>query len=175
MKLIFQSEHFEEHKISQENLIRLFPYGITLMQVPGRPILLLKDEKGQHTFPVAINQLEAGVAVQQSQKNQPAHSPHNVTKILLQSLNIKIEKCVFVEIKGHHQYVRLTIDGHPQYGSLKFKADEVMSLCLHLDVPIFATKKIMKKSQTMSAELEGLAKGLELNPAVMIRTHEYLC
>lgn len=175
MRLIFQSEHFEEHKISEKNLIRLFPYGITLVQVPGRPILLLKDESGMHTLPVAINPLEAGVAVQQSQTASLATSPHNVTKVLLESLNIKIEKCVFVEIKGHHQYVRLTIDGHPTYGSLKFKADDVMSLCLHLDVPIYATKKIVKKSQTMSAELEGLAQGLQLNPAVMMRTHEYLC
>lgn len=175
MKLIFQSEHFEEHKISEENLIRLFPYGITLTQVPGRPILLLKDEDGVHTLPVAINQLEAGVALQQSQIANLPTSPHNVTKVLLESLNIKIEKCVFVEIKGHHQYVRLSIEGHPTYGSLKFKADDVMSLCLHLNVPIYATKKIMKKSQTMSAELEGLAKGIEINPSVMMRTHEYLC
>ena len=175
MKLIFQSEHFEEHKISKEKLIRLFPYGITLEQVPGRPILLLKDESGQNTLPVAITQLEAGVAVQQGKNSGGFTGPHHVTKVFLESLNIKIEKCVFVEIKAHHQYVRLTIDGHPNYGSLKFKADEVMSLCLFLNVPIFATKKIMQKSQSMSAELEGLAKGLQLNPNVMIRTHEYLC
>jgi bifunctional DNase/RNase len=175
MKLIFQSEHLEEHKISEKNLIRLYPYGITLTQIPGRPILLLKDEAGENTLPVAINQLEAGVAVQQSQNSVAVSSPHHVTKVILESLNIKIEKCVFVEIKSQHQYVRLTIDGHPKYGSLKFKADEVMSLCLHLNIPIYATQKLMKKSQTMSAELEGIAQGIELNPAVMMRTHEYLC
>ena len=175
MKLVFPTEHFEEHKLSDQDLVSLKPYGITLMQVPGRPILLLIDDTGHLTLPVAINPLEAGVTIQQSQTTTPATTPHSVTKALLDSLNIKIEKCIFVEIKGHHQYVRLMIDGHPTYGSLKFKADEVMSLCIFLNVPIFATKKIVRKSQEMSAHLEGLAKGIELNPAVLVRNHEYLC
>lgn len=175
IKTSFQFEHSEEDRILNEDLVQLFPFGITLTQIPGRPILILKDEAHQHTLPVAINPLEAGVTLQQSRFFGAPTSPHNVTKVVLESLNIKIEKCIFVEIKGHHQYVRLTIQGHPQKSSLKFKADEVMSLCLHLNIPLYATKSMMIKSQAMSAELEDLAQGLELNPAVLMRNQDYLC
>lgn len=174
MKVVFQSQHFEEHKISDDDLIRLFPYGLSLNQDPSRPMLILRDEKSQHTLPVFVSQIEAGVALQQSNLQTSPTTPHKVTELLLESLHIKIEKCVFTAIKDHHQYVRLFFDGHPRNGSLKVKAEEAMSLCLHLNVPIFATKKFMNRSRVMSAELEGLTQGLKLNPAILMKTHEYL-
>lgn len=174
MKVVFQAPHFEEHKISDEDLIRLEPYGLSLNLDPSRPLLLLRDETGQHTLPVFLTPIEAGVTIQQANQQVLPTTPHRVTEMLLESLNIKIEKCVFVAIKDHHQYMRLYLDGHPTQGSLKVKAEEAMSLCLHLGVPLYATKRFMNKSRMMSAELEGLSKGLQLNPAVLMKTHEYL-
>lgn len=174
MKIVFQSQHFEEHKISEKDLIRLHPYGLTLNQDPTRPMLLLRDDKAQHTLPVFLTPIEAGVAIQQSNQQIVPTTPHRVTEVLLESLQIKIDKCVFVAIKDHHQYMRLFFDGHPTQGSIKVKAEEAMSLCLHLEVPIFATKKFMNKSRVMSAEIEGLSQGIQLNPAVLTKTHQYL-
>ncbi len=174
MRIAFQSPHFEEHHLSESDLIRLEPFGLSLNLDPSRPMLLLRDETGQHTLPVFLTPIEAGVTIQQSNQQVLPTTPHRVTEMLLESLNIKIEKCVFVAIKDHHQYMRLYLDGHPSQGSLKVKAEEAMSLCLHLGVPMYATKKFMNKSRSMSAELEGLSKGLQMHPAVLTKTHEYL-
>ncbi len=181
MKIVFQSEHFEEHKISDENLIRLFPYGLTLVQDPSRPTFLLKDESGQLVLPVSISPLEAGVALQQASQSILPTTPHKVTEVLLGTLNIKIEKCVFVEIKGHHQYVRLFLEGHPTHGSIKVRADEAMSLCLQLNVPLYSTRNFINRSRRMSAELDGmsqeLSQGLQKNATnslLLTKTHEYL-
>jgi hypothetical protein len=171
---VFLSEHFEEHKLSDEELIRLFPYAMSLTQDASRPTLLMKDEKGEHTLPVALSPLEAGMTLHQTNKTAPSSTPHKVTELLLQSLDIKIERCVFVEIKGHHQYVRLFMDNHPKYGSLKVRADEAMSLCLHLGVEFYATPAFMRRSRVMGAELDELRQNLALNPAVLVRTHDYL-
>ena len=81
---------------------------------------------------------------------------------------------MFVEIKGVHQYVRLYMLGHPLYTSLKFRADEVMSLCIHSKIPIYATKSYINRSKLMSAEIVGLAKALAENPLAMIKPHQYL-
>lgn len=174
MKMVFQSQHFEEHKISEKDLIRLHPYGLSLGQDPARPMLLLRDDLGKYTLPVFLTQIEAGVALQQSNMQSLPTTPHRVTEILLESLSIKIEKCVFVAIKDHHQYMRLYFEGHPTQGSVKVKAEEAMSLCLHLNVPIYATPKFMNKSRVMSAELDGLTQGLTMNPAILTKTHQYL-
>jgi hypothetical protein len=173
-EFVFLSEHFEEHKMSDDDLIKLVPYAISMTQDPTRPTLLMKDEKGEHTLPVALNPLEAGMTLSQANRSLAPTTPHKVTEILLKSLDIKIERCVFVEIKGHHQYVRLFMDNHPQYGSVKVRADEAMSLCLHLNVEFFATPAFMRRSKVMSSEIAGLSQQLAANPAVLARTHEYL-
>jgi bifunctional DNase/RNase len=174
MKVVFQSSHFEEHKISDENLIRLEVYGISLNHDPARPLLLLKDESQAHVLPVYLTPIEAGVTIQQSNQQMLPTTPHRVTELLLESLHMKIERCVFVELKERHQYVRLFFDGHPNQGSLKVRADEAMSLCLHLKIPIYATVKFMNKSRMMSAELEGIAQGLKITPTTLMKNHEYL-
>ncbi len=173
MKIVFETAQFEEHKISEKDLIRLQPYGLSLNQDPSRPILILKSDKGEHTLAVGMSPIEAGVMIQQSSPAATS-SPHKVTSQLLETLNIKIEKAVFVALKDNHQYMRLYLEGHPTHGSLKVKAEEAMSLCLHMEVPFYATKKFMNKSRVMSAEIEGLSQGLMMNPAVMTKTHEYL-
>lgn len=174
MKIVFQSEHFEEHHIQDENLIRLLPYGLTLIQDPTRPTFLLKDQSGKYVLPVSLTPIEAGLAVQQGNQTVMPSTPHRVLEQILGTLDIKIQKCVFVEIRGNLQYVRLFLENHPSHGSVKVRADEALSLCLHLNVPIFATAKFMNRSRMMNAEVEGLAEGLQLNPAVLARNHEYL-
>ena len=173
-EFIFLSEHFEENKVGDDDLIKLVPYAISLTQDPNRPTLLMKDEKGEHTLPVALNPLEAGMTLSQVNKSRAPVTPHKVTEILLQSLEMKIERCVFEEIKGHHQYVRLFFENHPSYGSIKVRADEAMSLCLHLGVEFFATPSFMRRSRVMGAEIEDMNQNLAANPALLARTHEYL-
>ena len=176
MKMLFESQHFEEHHLGVDDLIRLHVYALSLNQDPVRPMLLLKDESGKHVLPVGLNPLEAGMTIQQSSQHSvgvPA-SPHKVTELLLESLGMKVEKCVFVELKGVHQFVRLYFEGHPTHGSLKVQADQAMSLCLHLNVPIFATKKMMEKSRTMTVEVDLLAQNAKESPLLNLRTHQYL-
>jgi bifunctional DNase/RNase len=174
MTTVFETVQFEEQKIVEKELIRLYPYGLSLNHDPSRPLMILRDDDSEHTLPVFLTPIEAGVAIQQSNQQLIPTTPHRVTEILLESLKIKIVKCVFVAIKSNHQYMRLYLSGHPTHDSIKVKAEEAMSLCLHLNVPIYATKKFMNKSRVMSAEIEGISKGLQLNPKALMKTHEYL-
>lgn len=146
---IFKFELEENPKRPKRDLIRLVPYGISLHPDPQRPILILKDETGDRTLPVALNPLEAGVTLNQFQQ-QGGATPHKVTELILQSLDVKIKRCVFVEIKSHFQYVRLHLENHPKLRTLKLRADEAMSLCLHLSVEIYATPEFMLASREMN-------------------------
>jgi hypothetical protein len=143
----------ENPKARIRDMVRLKPYGVSLLPDPNRPILLLKDDSGGHTLPVNINPLEAGVALTQFNKSGVPVTPHKVTEVLLQSLDIRIEKCVFVEIKTNFQYVRLYLKNHPHLKSMKLRAEEVMSLCLHLNVDIYATPEFMLASRELNLKL----------------------
>ena len=171
---LFSKAQDERVDFEDKELILLKPYGLSLANDAQRPFLILKDDAGDYVLPVAINQLEAGATLTQSAQAALPLSLHNFSEKLLSSLDITIEKCLFVEIKGVHQYVRIYMQKHPMYQSMKFKADEVMSLCIHLKVPIYASKSYIDKSKVMSAEIVGIAKGLNENPAVLQRHHTYL-
>lgn len=151
----FSHSQEEEITFHQEELIQLFPFGVSLATDDSRPILLLKDEKCIHTLPVALNTLEAGVTLSQANKSVAPVTPHKFTELLMASMGVKAVQCVFVQIKGAHQFVRIYLSGHPGQNSIKLRADEAMSLCLHLGIPIFATLSFIGQSKVMTAEIRG--------------------
>jgi bifunctional DNase/RNase len=160
-RFIFAQESQEEETFHQSDLVQLFPYGVTLDGDATRPFLLLKDEAHVHTLPVAVSPIDAGVVLSQSNKMILESSPHKFTASLLQSLGIEIKQAVFVEIKGSSQYLRLYLSGHPGMSSIKLRADEAMSLCMFLEVPLFATKNFIGRSRVMSSQHESSAQKIK--------------
>jgi bifunctional DNase/RNase len=171
--ILFAKPVDESVNFDEKDLVELIPYGLSLTNDASRPFMILKDKTGEMTLPVPINQLEAGVTLTQSSHSTP-QTTHVFSEKILDSLDIKLERCVFVEIKGVHQYVRVYMKNHPQYQSLKFRADEVMSLCIHFKVPFFATKNFINRSKHMSAEIVKMAQGLAADPMSLIKPHTYL-
>ncbi|WP_413587559.1 bifunctional nuclease family protein [Bdellovibrio sp. HCB274] len=153
-QIIFADESRDEETFHQDDLVQLFPYGLSVTGDISRPFLLLKDESHAHTLPVAVSPIEAGVALSQTNKSIAESTPHKFTELLMQSLGIEVRQAVFVEIKGANQYVRLYLTGHPKTNSIKVRADEAMSLCLHLGTPIFATRNYIGRSKVMNAAVE---------------------
>lgn len=173
-QFVFSAELPEDEGASDKGLIRLKAYGLSVSADFARPFLLLKDEGHQHTLPVAVNPLEAGVALSQANKAVAPTTPHRFTQVLLDSLHMSIEKCVFVEIKGHYQFVRLYLKNHPSRDSLKMRADEAMSLCLQMDIPIYASKEYITKSRVMNAEMDGVSADIKAHPSILQKNHPYI-
>jgi hypothetical protein len=140
-----------------------------------RPLLLMKDETGEFTLPVPLGPLEAGVTLSQSNHMNVPSTPHKVTEILLQSMAVKITRCVFKDVRKNNQIVELELENHPMgTKGVEVRADEAMSLCLHLNVPIFASREIIHRSRNYVADLQGQAQALAMNPKLLQRTHPYL-
>lgn len=172
--IVFSSEHFEENTFSEGDLVQLEAYAVSVNSEPERPTLLLRDPEKKFVLPVALNPLETGISLAQMSSNTISSSPHVLLQKILESFSVEIERCIFVEIKGVHQFVRIYFSGHPNLGSMKFKAEEVMSAMLQLKVPIYATKKIISKSRMLSAEVQTLAQGLMIEPQMFGKNHPYI-
>lgn len=170
----FAAPQEDEEIFHQKDLIQLHPFGMSVNVDNTRPFLLLKDQAHEHTLPVAINALEAGVTLSQANKSVAPLTPHRFTSLLMESLGIVALQCVFIQIKGVHQFVRIYLKGHPHQNSIKLRADEAMSLCLYLGIPIFATKSFIGRSKLMTAEIQGLSQGIQMNPRMMEKTSPYV-
>lgn len=142
-----------------------------------RPVLLLRGQDGENnpvTLPVPLNAIEAGVTLSQSAKNSRPVSIHRAAQLLLSSMDLRIARCVFVAIRQQKQFVRLDFINHPRQNSIELPAEDAMSLCLYLEVPIYASLNFIHESRALLAELEGLVEGLKLNPEVLKRNHTYI-
>ena len=163
-----------EFNLNDNDLIKLIPYGVQMTPDGQRPILLLKDEKGEVTLPVPLNPLEAGITLTQSNKSIAPLTPHKVTEMLMAGLNLSFESCLFVEIKGALQYVQLNIKGNPDLKFIKVRADEAMSFCLHFNIPFYASKDFIGRSRVLSQENGIKLQQVQQNPELMTRQHKYV-
>ena len=171
---MFVSSQDEEEVFHQNDLVQLFPFGVSLGTESERPFLLLKNATQDLVLPVALNPMEAGLTLVQSNAALQPTTPHRFAQVLMESLQIKATQCVFVQIKGPHQFVRIYLAGHANTNSLKLRADEAMSLCLQLGIPIFATRGIIQRSKLMASEIEGLGRNLKQVPQGTQRNQTYL-
>lgn len=172
--LLYSSQHDDEETFHERDLILLEPFGINLTDGVHRPFLILKDKTHVHTLPVAINPLEAGIILSQLNKSIPEGSPHTFLQQFLAASHVEVLRAVFVQIKGTHQFVRIYVQGLPGVSSLRVRADEAMSLCVYLKIPIFATLDFISRSKVMSFETEKGMKMMSVVPEFSRKTSYYL-
>jgi hypothetical protein len=104
-------------------------------------------------------------------------SPHRFAEMLLSRLNIHIEKCVFIEIKNHSQFVKLIVKGETLYSQpeeFKLRAEEAMSLCVYHKIPIYATRAFAMNSRILHAEVDASEKNMFMGRQMVDRTTTYL-
>ncbi len=164
----------ENIKIEDNELIQIVPYGLSIGNEMGPPVMIFKALDRDLTIPLMINALEAGVTLAQSNKSTVPSSPHKGTKQIFEAIGLKILKCIVIEVRGSSQYVRLVFDGIYANKSLKLKASDILSLCLHLEVPIYTTKEVAVRSRVLIAEVDEQKKQLLSNPTIVQNKHLYM-
>ena len=168
--ILFLKKQEDAFNFQDKDLIELKAYGLSLNNSPTRPFLILKDESGDHSLAVGISQVDAAVTLAQNNTQSLLSSPHSFLKKMLDSFNVQVEKCVFMEINGAHQFVRLFLIGHPSYHSIKIRADEAMSLCLYLKTPFFATKEFIHRSKEALSAFKETPANEWLDPVISKKT-----
>ncbi len=151
----------------RKKLIEFFPASILVGPEQQRPLLLLKDELEKITVPVWLNYYEAGASFSQNSIHSPAFVAHHFTIKLLKSLDLQIERCILTKVQGHYQYADLEISNHPQLKKLTIRADEVMSLCIYLKVPIFCNRQFIVESKELEIEMGDVRSEVKLYPQLL--------
>ena len=172
-----QPPGFETQVFENEDLHPLEPLGISIGPDSLRPILLLKSTLNSQILPVGLSPLEAGITLGQSTQTQSPIHTHRVLQDLLGTLGWSMERAVFCEIKGPHQKVKIYFSnkkGSAESLELVFRADEAMSVCLHLSVPLFAPMAFIRASRELTSDLTDLALGLSGKPGMLTRKHIYM-
>lgn len=154
--------------------IEVFPYGVTSGLERGRPVLLFQDEAEKHMIPIWVSPVEANVAVSQHYVTTDATSPHNLSSRIFKDLGLKIEKCVFNEVRGNHQYMDIHLGLLPAGKVIRSRVDQCLSLCMHEQARFFCTPEFIEQCREQDSELSSLLMGAELHPDFIKNPHSYL-
>lgn len=134
--------------------LEIFPYGMSMTPDGSRPILIFKDKSEKQVLPVWLSPLDAGLAMQTSPNSKLTHTPHELSYKILNTLGVKLKKCLFVDIKGQHQFVELHFEGSDKLKKIKVRADDAMSYCLGVKPEFYCTLEHMKKCREMDIKIQ---------------------
>lgn len=162
---------------SKSEWVEMFPFGVAIGAGYARPVMIFKDKQEKRVLPVWLSPMDAGIAV--SQGNAPYSSgarnegsPHEISSQILSTLGITLEKCLFKEVKGHHQFVELHFSSKKSLPlkMLEARADDAISFCLRSGCKFFATGDYIERSRVLEGEMVmmGTSARAEVNP------HPYL-
>ena len=140
-----------------EDWIELFPYGVIFdsegFASPQRPVMFFKNKDESQILPVWLSSLDAGIAIFQQERQEGISSPHDLAWKALKSLDIKLERCFFVEVKGYHQYVELHFSGSDKLKKLRSRTDEAISFCLSTDTKFYCKSEFIDRCRVVDAEI----------------------
>lgn len=166
----------DEESFHQDDLIHLMPYGISVAADLKNTFFFLKDKPQNLTLPVMVNPVEASLILAQLNlaPDMQLAQPHRAMAVMLQTLGVELKQCVFVQTKGNRQLVRLYFAGNKSASSIKLYADQAMSLCIALRVPVFATLNFINKAKVVQVEGDSLSKNLIENQKLLLKNTTYL-
>lgn len=139
-----------------QELLRLEPFGVTVGIDDQRPLMLFRVQGTERVMPVWLSPIEAGIAVSQHHHRGSAQSPHDLALRVLDDVGLEVDRCVFEEVRGHHQYVRVFFK--PQRASRKprevsCRAEQAISFCLQGGAQFFTRPECVQQSQEMNVEM----------------------
>jgi uncharacterized protein len=155
---------------SKKEWLEVFPFGLAIGAANMRPVMIFKDKPKKRALPVCLSPLDAGIAVSQSTPDTET-SPHELAWRILSKLGVKLEKCLFTEVRGHHQFVELKFSGNKDLDKLEARADDAISFCLRSGCRFYTTIEYIELSRVLEGQMLKAQQGQhmpEVNP------HPYL-
>ena len=154
--------------------IEVEPVSVTAGMDSSRPVMIFREVKGTATLPVWLSPLDAGIAIVQDHTRSPASSPHDLALKVFERVGLRLKKCFFTEMRGHHQFVKLEFEGGPQFAELELRADQAISFCLHAKAQFFSTRDFMGICRDQDAQMMDISHQMKRQPGLNRNPHPYL-
>jgi hypothetical protein len=148
------TEKYKKAESAKNELIEVYLSRVSFHPELPRPRLIFRDSMKKHVVEVPVNVIEAGMVASLEFQSLPPVTPHRFSYLLLESLGIKIQRCEFAEVVGREIYVQLILEGHPKLDKIKVKAEEIISLCLFLNIRFYVSREFLKQANDMTIATE---------------------
>jgi uncharacterized protein len=107
------------------------------------PVVILKDLEGKRYLPILIGPFEA-TAIMLALEGQQVPRPlsHDLMRMLLNSLNAKLEHVVIHDMKDSTFFAKLVVRTEGNVQEIDARPSDAIALALRMEAPIYVTDKI---------------------------------
>ena len=150
----------------ENNFIKIVLEGIRI-EIPSRkPLMLLKEEKGNRYLPIWIGLSEAyAIALELEGYQTPRPMTHDLIITLIHHLNAKIEKVSVTNLVNNTFYAEISLIHKSRIIKISSRPSDAIAIAIRAKVPIFASKKVLDLAsisiETVDDEIKRFKKFLE--------------
>jgi len=135
--------------------------GLMIDPITNMPIIVLRDQAGQHILPIWVGVFEANaIALQIENVQTPRPMTHDLLKNILDDLAVRVERIVVSELKENTFYA--TIYMHAAEGELRSidaRPSDAIALALRTRSPIFVEEAVIQNAKSVEMSRENMDVG----------------
>ena len=141
--------------------------GLMVDPITNMPIVILRDEGGEHVLPIWVGIFEANaIALQIENVTTPRPMTHDLLRNLIIDLNGTVEKIVVCDLKENTFYALIHVRVRGETVAVDARPSDAIALALRVSAPIYVEDVVVRNAKNLDfapdkADSERLAKWLE--------------
>ena len=137
--------------------------GLMMDPNSGTPIVILKDVNSDIMLPIWVGAYEANAIALEIEKIAPQRPmTHDLLRNLIVEMGAQVERVVVTELRDNTFFAIIEMrNSEGEKLLLDSRPSDAIALALRADCPIYVNDEVIRASQSVSGEEEGLGSGEE--------------
>jgi len=122
--------------------------GLVMDPNNNSPIVLLQDCQGDSILPIWVGIFEANaIALQIEKIDTPRPMTHDLIKMILNHLEVKVPRIVITNLKENTFHAVLELATPDRKVIVDCRPSDAIAVAMRMDAPIFVSDEVISKSQ----------------------------
>lgn len=141
--------------------------GLMIDPITSMPIVVLRDEAGEHVLPIWVGVFEANaIALQIENVQTPRPMTHDLLKQVIDDLAATVERIVVCDLRENTFYAAIYLRRGEATVSIDARPSDAIALALRSQCPIFVVDQVLDSAKGLDAsrdsvDVERLRRWLE--------------
>ena len=137
----------------EEDVLEVKIKGVTIDPQGNTPVVILEEQQGHRAFPIWVGLPEAR-AIMLELEGIPTPRPltHVLLHNILVDLNVKIGRVIITAMQEETFYATILLRQSNKTLTIDARPSDAIALALHVQAPIFATKKLLEAVRTVTLQ-----------------------
>jgi uncharacterized protein len=124
--------------------------GLMIDPITEMPIIILRDQDGQHVLPIWVGRFEANaIALQIENVTTPRPMTHDLLRNVIHDLKAEVRKIVVSDLKENTFYALIHLEVRGEALAIDARPSDAIALALRTRAPIFVEDRVIDGAKTI--------------------------